>query len=163
VQAKRAQYRSDLEVYGYFADEVGGCLKLTGFSDWVKSYAKALQDGGVTPLLTISPDDRAWIPGPYIWVMSIDCFDGRFQSRVDKALQAGQQMWSYHLYSPSSNTTSPKLFVISKPPIHMRIQSGFMSQAVHATGLMFWAMDSWDSESTCWTKLRSAYGGVGDG
>ncbi len=162
VANKRAKYRSDLLVYGYFADEVGRCLSLSGFSDWIKSYAKALQDGGVTPLLTISPDDRAWIPGPYIWAMSIDAFDGRFQSRVDKALQAGQQMWSYHFITQYSAKV-PKFFGISEPPIHMRIQAGFMSQAIHATGLMFFTMDHWDGKSTSWTTLDNYYGGYGDG
>jgi len=158
VQAAVAKYDSRLVRYSYFMDEPYGCMKYPGFPEKTKAYAKALQDGGAVPLLTYPPNDNAWIPGPYIWTMSVKDITDKLATELARVHDAGQSVWSYHVMANQDNS-SPK-WNIDYPPINERIHAGFINQSVQATGILCWATDyySESKNSVIWDSM-----GNGDG
>jgi hypothetical protein len=152
VQAKVAQYDKRLYRYAYFMDEPFSCMKYPGFPDKVKAFAKALQDGGAVPYISYPPDDRVWMPGPYVWLMSIKDITDAHAAEMARARDAGQSIWSYHVLM--QDNYSPKWY-LDYPPINERIHSGFMNQSVQATGMCCWATDYYpeSQNSTVWDSV----------
>jgi hypothetical protein len=154
VSAAVAKYPG-IDTHAYFADEAGKCLKRAGAPEKFRGYAKALQDGGTTPLITVFPTD-AWIPGPYIWANSIkDLTPENLNGMYKRVRDAGQELWTYH--TVYHDGVSPKRF-LDYPPINYRIHTGFMSQSLDLQGFLHWKLDNWKSEAEGWDKYAAYHG-----
>nr|WP_255426750.1 DUF4091 domain-containing protein [Pseudonocardia sp. C8] len=64
------------------------------------------------------------------------------------------QVWSYNALVQDGY--SPK-WLIDFPPVHLRVQPGFLNQALGLTGLLYWRADNWVQD--VWTDVHTYAGG----
>jgi hypothetical protein len=95
--------------------------------------------------------------GPYIWVISLKDVTDNIGTELDRARNAGQSIWSYHVLN--QDNYSPKWF-IDYPPIDERVQAGFMNQSLEVTGILAWATDYYSESrnSAVWDSMGSGDG-----
>jgi hypothetical protein len=132
-------YRPEVATHARFADEIGRCRKHPDVVAKVRDYARALQEGGTTPSLTVPPVPEFQISGPFIWLIAPKDFP-QFSDMVEKAKQLGQEIWSYNTLYHDNYT--PK-WLLDYDPMNFRIQPGFISQSMGLTGLAYWRVDGW--------------------
>lgn len=143
LQAKAAQYHSDLLRYNYTADEIDRCPRLY---EPMKQWARNLHQAGVHNLVTMTPTPTLYDDGSRtgrsvvdIWVLLPQMYDAA-RDRVAQVLQKGDQVWSYNALV--QDDYSPK-WEIDFAPINFRIQPGFISQSLKLTGILYWQVDRW--------------------
>ncbi|HET6520795.1 MAG TPA: hypothetical protein VFG47_13390 [Geminicoccaceae bacterium] len=144
--------------HAYFADEIDDCRSDATVAAAVRRFARRLQRGGATPLLTTYPFDEFWIDGPYIWALSPHGFTD--PAGLDRARAHGQELWSYN--AVYLDNYSPK-WLLDYPAVNFRLQPGFISQSMGLTGLLYWAVDYW-REGAEWaapTAFGAAWPGEG--
>ena len=138
VKAIARVFERGLAHHSYFADEIDDCSTYEASAEQVRDFARALQEGGTTPLLTAYPSDAFWIDGPFIWALPPYAFlqsDG-----LERVREHGQELWSYN--AVYLDNYSPK-WLLDYPALNFRLQPGFISQSLGLTGLLYWAVDYW--------------------
>ena len=144
--------------YAYFADEITDCHADPAVAQAVRQFARRLQEGGTTPLLTAYPLEALRIDGPFIWALHADAFAD--PAGLKPARASGQSLWSYN--SVHLDNYSPK-WLLDYPATNFRLQPGFISQSVGLTGLLYGAVDYWTLEDP-WNdvaRFSAVYPGEG--
>jgi hypothetical protein len=140
------QYKSNLLLYNYTADEIDKCSNLY---PTIKIWAQNLHSAGIANLITMKPVPELYDDGSGtgrsavdIWAVLPKMYD-EAQNRVLEVLQKGDQVWSYSALV--QDDYSPK-WEIDFEPINFRIQPGFISQSLRLTGILYWRVDLWTKD-----------------
>jgi len=162
----------------YTADPESSCTNTAYYNSviaWAKVLHKAVVTGvpgqvGVDNLVSQRPDSAAAAGGLFNdglgtgrsavddWTMlpqdydvaQTDTFDGLHN--VTYVLQKGDKVWSYN--DEVLDYYSPK-WELDFLPINYRIWPGFLNQSLGITGMNYWAVSNWNSESAAWTSSLS--------
>jgi hypothetical protein len=94
-----------------------------------------------------------------VWTMLPEDYDSAQlvstdgMNNVAYVLNKGDKVWSYA--DEVLDTYSPK-WELDFLPINYRIWPGFLNQSLGITGMNYWAVSNWNSESAAWTSALSA-------
>lgn len=154
IRSAAARYPAGLQLFDFFADEIGKCKSLY---PEVRRWALALHQAGVRSLVTMAPVGELFDDGSAtgrsavdIWVVLPEMYD-RARDAIAKALAKGDEVWSYNTLV--QDAYSPK-WEIDFAPLNFRIQPGFISQSLHLTGLLCWRVDMWPPDA--WNNVNNA-------
>jgi hypothetical protein len=146
IQAAKAQHQSDLFLYDYSADEIGGCANLY---PTVQAWGRNLHAAGVSNLVTMAPvtallDDGSGTGRSAVdtWVVLPVTYDGA-KPAIAQALAKGDSVWSYNTLV--QDAYSPK-WELDFTSIDFRIQPGFLNQALGLSGVLYWKVDAFDGD-----------------
>lgn len=149
-QSAAVSQTTGLMTYDYSADEISGC---TNLYPTLTQWAANMHAAGVENLVTMAPDPALFNDGTGtgrsvvdIWVMLPEEYNGD-TSNVTAALNKGDSAWSYNTLV--QDAYSPK-WEIDFAPVNFRLQSGFISQSLGLTGLLYWRVD--DFTANPWTN-----------
>ncbi len=133
----------------FVSDETNGCS-----AAWpnIKTIANNAHAAGVKIMDTVPPDSNLygyvdyWVILPVNWPGSLAGVPGTF--------------WSYTSCNVG-NGSNPR-WDIDFAPINERLQAGFLNQTQGATGLLYYAVDRWNSGNTqaSWDGLNTSACGV---
>lgn len=136
-----------LMLYDYSADEVDDCKNLVPA---MKDWARALHAAGVKNLVPMGPVPSLFDDGSGtgrsavdIWAVLPVTIDSDSQN-VQAAIRKGDEVWSYN--TEVQDAYSPK-WEIDFEPINFRIQPGFINQSLGLSGLLYWRVDRWSTDS----------------
>ncbi|MBL6081180.1 glycosyltransferase [Belnapia sp. T18] len=142
-----------LQFYNFTADEIDRC---PAAREPLKAWARTLHAAGVLNLVTMTPVPELYDDGSGqgrsavdIWVLLPAMYDAA-QARVAEVMRRGDRVWSYNALV--QDDYSPK-WQIDFAPINYRIMPGFMSAAMHLTGLLYWSVDRWTSDA--WEDVQT--------
>jgi hypothetical protein len=144
LQSAAASYPSDLEVYVYVADEITrySCLFPT-----VKQWARNIHQTRAKSLVTVAPLDEllddgtgrsavdTWVVLPKLWDSTTSAFQ--------KARARGDSIWWYTCLA--QDDYSPK-WLIDYAPMNFRVGTGFISQSLDVTGILYWRVENWSED-----------------
>jgi len=154
IRSAAAKYPPDLELFDFFADEIGKC---TSLYPEIRRWALALHQAGVKSLVTMAPVPELFDDGSGtkrsavdIWVVLPEMYD-RARNMIARALAKGDEVWSYNTLV--QDAYSPK-WEIDFAPLNFRTQPGFISQSLHLTGLLCWRVDMWPADA--WNNVNNA-------
>lgn len=158
-QAKANQYDNALRKINYTADEIADP---SSFATSLKQWAVNMHQAGVQQLLVGPPvpslfDDGSGTgkPGVDIWVVA-SYYYYMSPTNVNTALTAGDMsVWSYTTLN--QDDYSPK-WQLDFAPINYRAIQGFMNQSMGLSGILYWALDNWQT-SDPWTDVSFYAGG----
>jgi hypothetical protein len=149
-----SKQHSGLLLYDYSADEVGHC---TNIYPTIKQWAANMHQAGIKNLVSMSPTPTLYSDGTGsgrsavdIWVLLPLMYEHSKQ-QVAEVLQKGDSVWSYNTLV--QDAYSPK-WLIDFDPVNFRIQPGFINQSLNLSGLLYWRVDSWQSDP--WNNVNNA-------
>jgi hypothetical protein len=152
IRQRAAQHQTDLYLYDYTADEIGGKPELY---DTIKAWARNLHAAGIPNLITITPTPELLDDGSGsgrsavdIWVLLPVMYD-RAPGMVEQVLAKGDQVWSYEALV--QDDYSPK-WELDFSPINYRIVPGFINQSLGLSGYLYWQADRWN-EKDPWNEI----------
>ncbi|MBZ5644117.1 MAG: DUF4091 domain-containing protein [Acidobacteriia bacterium] len=141
--ALKAKHQPDLPLYVYMGDEVTTC---TNIFPLLRQWAANVRQADLLSMLTAVPlpelrGEVAGRGGPAadIWVLLPKQFVSN-AADVAAARAQGGQTWVYTAVVQDSY--SPK-WAIDFSPVNYRLLGGFLSQSQGASGLLYWAVNSW--------------------
>jgi hypothetical protein len=143
-----------IDLYNYTADEIVNCANL---APALQAWAQNLHAAGVKNLVVMPPTPELMDDGTGtgrsvvdIWVVLPKLFD-RAATAIEQAIRKGDEVWSYSALAQDG--FSPK-WLIGYDPINARIQSGFMSQSLRLSGVLYWRVDRWSADP--WNDVNNA-------
>ncbi len=152
-QSAKNTHQSDLFLYNYTADEIGGA---TSLYEPMKEWARNMHAAGINNLVTMSPISELYDDGSGtgrsavdIWVVLPVMYDAA-TSRINYVRGKGDEVWSYNCLV--QDAYSPK-WLIDFAPINFRIQPGFISQSLGLSGLLYWRVDRWKTNQ--WNNVNN--------
>lgn len=141
--ALKAKHQPDLPLYVYLGDEVTPCANIFPA---LRQWSRNVRQAGLLSVLTAVPlpelrDDGSGQGRSVadIWVLLPKQFVAN-AADVEAARKKGDQLWVYTAVVQDSY--SPK-WGIDFSPANYRILGGFLSQSQGASGLLYWAVNSW--------------------
>jgi len=148
-QRAKATHQPDLYLYDESADPESSCTSpafYTAMIGWVQNLHRA----DVNNLVTQEPVPQLYDDGlgtgrsaVDIWTMLPLAYNDAQSfspARVTYVLQKGDKVWSYHALVQDSYSPKWELDLL---PINYRIHTGFISQSLGLTGLLYWSGDDW--------------------
>jgi hypothetical protein len=154
-QSAVAGHQTDLFLYDYSADEIGGCSNLV---PTIRQWAANMHQAGLNNLITMAPisallDDGSGSGRSAVdaWVMLPVTYDGASSTVLQQALHKGDALWSYNTLV--QDAYSPK-WELDFSSIDFRIQPGFINQSLGLTGLLYWRADRYNSDA--WNQVNNA-------
>ncbi len=160
LRRTKARYPQSLLIYDDSGDPESSCTS-PSFYKSVIHWAKNLHAAGVENLVTQEPVPELYSDGSPsgrsavdIWAMlPLAYTDAQSYSppRVTYVLKKGDKVWSYN--DLVQDSYSPK-WEIDFLPINYRIQTGFLSQSLELTGILYWSVDDWSADP--WTDPQGA-------
>jgi hypothetical protein len=151
IGSAKATHQPDLYLYDESADPESSCTSPAFYGAMI-GWAQNLHRADVDNLVTEEPVPQLYDDGlgtgrsaVDIWTMLPLAYDDA-QSfsppRVTYVLQKGDKVWSYNALVQDSY--SPK-WELDFLPINYRIHTGFISQSLGLTGLLYWSVDDWST------------------
>lgn len=152
IKAKISGWPAELRKINYTADEISNAPEL---DDTFRVWGKNLHEAGVQQLLVGSPnpalfDDGTGHPVIDIYVI-MPCNYDRSPANVSDAMKRGIEIWSYT--TANQDDYGPK-WQIDFAPINYRAMQGFINQSMGFKGVLYWALDRW--------QTKDVYNGVDD-
>lgn len=141
LQSAKSSHAGGLTLYNLTADEIGDCNNLVNA---VRDWGNALHGVGAKQLITMPP--RSDLYGSVDWWAMLPRQFTDSPPDLGAVRANGGEVWSYTALN--QDDYSPK-WQIDFSPMNHRIY-GFLNQSVGATGLLYWAVDSWSSDP--WTN-----------
>jgi len=168
-----------LYLNNYSADPESSCTNAAYYNSiiaWAKNLHQAVVTGvpgqvGIDNMVTQRPDSAAAAGGLFndglgtgrsavdVWSVLPQDYDVAQSDQYDNlpnvtyVLQKGDKVWSYN--DEVLDYYSPK-WELDFLPINYRIWPGFLNQSQEITGMNYWAIANWNSESAAWTSPLSA-------
>ncbi|MBA2481113.1 MAG: DUF4091 domain-containing protein [Planctomycetes bacterium] len=154
IAAEKARHQSDLALYNFTADEIGGHPE---HYPVLKQWARNLHQAGIDNLVSMAPvaellDDGSGTgrSAVDIWVVLPMMCDAS-RSLIAQAQAKGDDIWSYNCLAQDGY--SPK-WLIDYAPMNFRIQPGFANQTAGITGLLYWKVDGWNAADP-WNQVNN--------
>jgi hypothetical protein len=151
IESAKATHQPDLYLYDESADPESSCTSPAFYTAMI-GWAQNLHRADVDNLVTQEPVPQLYDDGlgsgrsaVDIWTMLPLAYnDAQSFSppRVTYVLQKGDKVWSYNALVQDSY--SPK-WELDFLPINYRIHTGFISQSLGLTGLLYWSVDDWST------------------
>jgi hypothetical protein len=142
LMALKAKHLANLPLYLHLGDEISDCSNIFPV---LKQWGQNARQAGLLALLTAIPlpalrDDNSGTGHSVadIWALLPRQFVSN-SADVAAALEKGDRVWSYTAIV--QDNFSPK-WEIDFDPMNYRIY-GFLNQSVGASGLLYWAVNSW--------------------
>jgi hypothetical protein len=146
LKAAVASHQKELLLYNHTSDEVD---RYPALYEPLKQWARNLHEVGVANLVTMIPVRELYDDGAGkgrsavdIWTVLPKMYDAA-PDRIAEVKRKGDQVWSYNCLM--QDPYSPK-WQIDFTPINFRIQSGFISQSLGLSGLLYWRTDLWTAD-----------------
>jgi hypothetical protein len=148
IQSQVAMYPPGLSLDIYPADEVSGC---TAIYPALREWARNAHAAGAKIVITMMPDPALYDDGSGTGAPAVDTWVLLPRQWPSTLAGIPGEVWSYN--NLGGDHYSPK-WQIDFLPINFRIQAGFLNQMVGATGLLYWAVDAWQSgEDSAWDDV----------
>ena len=151
LKASASQQNPNLIPMVYSTDEIINC---TALYPTIRAWGGALHQAGVKNLATLPPIPDLFDDGTGTGRSAVDYWAVMSLSYnpyyVSQALNKGDEVWSYTALEQDGY--SPK-WQIDFAPMNFRIQPGFLSQSLGFSGLLYWRVDAWNSDT--WNQVNT--------